>query len=456
MVCVLLFFTFNTYQLKENQYQVIEKNFFESLYRRSILHDQIYPGGYAIMAKHIERNLKALEGSYHMTGAAKHNKYADSVLFSLFEELRAKNPMDSLFVGEITDKNLDTHLQYLLCIHDIHLVLNNRRYPLYVPEVKFDFLPDTLQTKYGYIIGGKLRNPAPKSIITYMTITSEGPYHYEMAFAFYVDKNNRKTEIILLVLPAFLLSIISIASVVTVYYQTFLNWVRQKKLADMKSDFVNSITHEFNTPLTTIMVANKSMLDNDVITNPANLKTLINVIDRQSSHLKKLFNQVIDITLMDNGPIMDEYHDLGELLSEASHDYSVNLTGAKVKLNLIIPSQSMMIKVNKFYFNTMLNNLLDNAVKYNDKIEKQITIEAIKTLEGYSLKVKDNGMGIEEQDMAYIFDKFYRSGNLVSNRISGLGLGLYYVYLCIKSHGWQVSVSSELNVGTWFHILIPY
>src|SRR5690606_31566663 len=124
----------------------------------------------------------------------------------------------------------------------------------------------------------------------------------------------------------FVLALFAIGCVVSIYYVTYRNWLRQKKLAEMKSDFVNSITHEFNTPLSTIIVANKNMQNENILANAENIKPLTKIIERQSFRLQKLFDQVMDITTMDDSTLQKEPYELNQLLNEIITDYNVKLS----------------------------------------------------------------------------------------------------------------------------------
>src|SRR5690606_27361440 len=214
--------------------------------------------------------------------------------------------------------------------------------------------------------------------------------------------------------------------------------------------------HEFNTPLSTIIVANKNMQNDSILANAENIKPLTKIIERQSLRLQKLFDQVMDITTMDDATLQKESYELNQLLNEIITDYNVKLSVQNATVTLHTVGRPLHVELNKFFFTTMLLNLFDNDIKYNHSERKQVNVHTALSDNTIKLAVSDNGTGIPDKEKEHVFEKFYRFQQQGAQHISGLGLGLYYTYQCIKSHGWALSVESKEHVGSQFTIYIPY
>ncbi len=456
LVSVLFYLTYNTFRLRDEQYKAVEKALLNERYAQSIRNDKVFPGGEAVIDRHLMPRIRELEATYRLdTDSFERTK--NRLLDSMFRALRAANTMDSLFAVMKIEHRLDEDIEYLLTVSDIQLVFANHNViPIFRLGETYPFLADSLSTRYGAYIGGALKRPLPQNLITSLTVSSTDDYNYWMTFSLHADHRNRTWHIVQLMMPTFLLALFAIGCITSIYYVTYRNWLRQKKLAEMKSDFVNSITHEFNTPLSTIIVANKNMQNDKILADAGNIKPLTKIIERQSLRLQKLFDQVMDITIMDNSSLQRELHELNLLTQEIITDYNVKVSAQNIVIELNSVKQPLVIELNRFFFTTMLFNLFDNAIKYNHNDHKRITVDIVLSALSIDLSITDNGTGIPDSEIEHIFEKFYRFQKQGSSHVSGLGLGLYYTYQCIKSHGWTLSVSSKESVGSRFTIHIPH
>ncbi len=456
LASVVFYLTFNTFKLKDEQYQAVEKTLINERYTQRIRNDKVFPGGVDIIDRYLMTNIHALEAAYH-SGPDRFEHEKNLVLDSMFVALREGNTMDSLFETVKAEYGLDEDLEYLLTINAIQLVFKNMMLVnAYHASSPPPFVPDSLNTPIGINIGGALKTPLPQNEIAKITVSNAEDYNYWMSFSLHADHRNRSWRIMKLMMPTFLIALFAIGCVVSIYYVTYRNWLRQKKLAEMKSDFVNSITHEFNTPLSTIIVANKNMQNDNILANAENIKPLTKIIERQSLRLQKLFEQVMDITTMDNSTLQKEPHELNNLLAEIITDYNMKLSVQNTAVTLHTVPLPLHVELNKFFFTTMLLNLFDNAIKYNHSEHKQISVDTVVAGNTIDLRISDNGTGIPDKEIEHVFEKFYRFQQRGTQHISGLGLGLYYTYQCIKSHGWTLSVTSKEHVGSQFTIHIPY
>ena len=452
LISVLFYLTYNTFVLNERQYQVAEKNLLDGAYKSLIMHDNIYPGGYDVLNEVVLQNAPRLKAEYRAASSAR-NHYSDSTLNALFRELREKNSMDSIFRGMKEKYGLSEELEYLVTVNFIRISYKDATVFTFNQENRYSFLDDSLQTSYGYIIGGKLKTPLRQNLISGITVTSANDYSLELTFSFYADKNNRNYHIFKATLPALILALVASLLVIFIYYITFRSWRKVNRLAEMKSDFVDSITHEFHTPISTIIMANKNLQNDRVLADKNRVKELTDVIFRQSKRLEHLFGQVLDIARIENINLEKNDEDLNQLLEDIISDYLLKINDNNIGINFT-KKENIRVPLNRFWFTTMLFNLFDNAIKYNDKPFKQINLDVVNQRSELQLRIADNGVGIEREMVTYIFDKFYRANKKEMAHISGLGLGLYYAQQCIRAHGWKMMVKSEINEGSEFTIFI--
>lgn len=246
-----------------------------------------------------------------------------------------------------------------------------------------------------------------------------------------------------------LFSVVLMAFVVFLYYMSLKNLITQKRIADIKTDFVNNITHEFQTPLATMDIAVKTLKRKEQQMSPEHYQHTISMIERQNERLQKLFRQVTEASvtpIASDDSISITCHEIKEMISD------FKLSKPDVNITCQQEEPALTVKMDPFHLNTIIVNLLDNAVKYGgDIIGVDLKIEN----GNFLLSVKDNGKGIPVQEQASIFDKFYRAekGNIHDTK--GLGLGLFYIKQLVETYKGKIKVESEEGKGAMFLITIP-
>lgn len=239
--------------------------------------------------------------------------------------------------------------------------------------------------------------------------------------------------------------------VVVLFYLSLKNLITQKKISDIKTDFINNITHEFQTPIATMDIAIKTLQRKENELSKEGFNATLSVIERQNTRLQKLFAQVTEASLapkeiVSEGKSAINCKDIMEIVSD------FKLSRPDTTINCHAEDTDITLNIDRFYLNTVLINLLDNAVKYGAK-QVDITIESAE--DNGIISVKDNGPGIPLKEQAHIFDKFYRveKGNIHNTK--GLGLGLYYTRQVIEANKGTIAVNSETGKGAQFIITIP-
>jgi signal transduction histidine kinase len=280
--------------------------------------------------------------------------------------------------------------------------------------------------------------------------------YYALFFEYYIDFSD-KSKLILRETSASLgMSVFSILVVVILFMITYRNLMEEKRLSNLKTDFINNMTHELKTPLATITVAGKT-LEMEIIRNDdVRVLETAKMIGKQSIHLNQLINMILEISMWERTQFeLDKKNiDIEEVMNDIINSFKsgcADCAGLSQKYNL----NGIKADVDVVYFTTMINNLLSNAVKYSDK-EPVINVEGFTEDNNICIKIEDNGIGISRTDQKHIFDKFYRASSGNIHKYKGLGLGLYYVKKIATAHGGDVTVTSKPGKGSIFTITIPY
>lgn len=442
---VQIYLVYNTYELKNEHYYFSEKHIIGDVYTQSIRNDKIFPGGGAIIDKHIYDNIDKLEKLYHQNSDS-FQLFKQDLCQAIFKDLRFANNMDSILTAIKKNYHLSSQLTYALTINLLDIAFESNKYvSIYKAPVS------EAGTKNGILIGGGLKNTSSTNEVTNLTISSPVNRSYRISFSLYVDTMNRRSAIFSQMMPTLTLSLLSILFVVFLFYITFKKWIQQKKISEMKTDFINSINHEFNTPLSAIIVANKNLQNDKMVFNKENIQSLTDVIDRQSGRLKMLINQVMDITRTSTIKLDKKQYSLHLLLDETLSDYQLKLNDPSISISLEKHAENDNVLLDSFWFTTMLLNILDNAIKYNHNNPKEINVITKSTSNGLQLIIQDNGIGMNKETQKLAFEKFYRNTGTVKYT-KGLGLGLYYVKLAVESHHWKITIKSEETLGCKFII----
>ncbi len=450
LLIVQFFLVFNTYKLENEHYYFAEKNSINYLYGNSIRNDKVFPGGSLIIDHYINTNMAVME---HLSKTdAVFNIYKQKLCDSIFTELRAKNNIDSVMEYIFTRSKINKHFKYRSTIQLIDVAFRNNQYvSLYNKDKFYPLIDSSIQKRDGILIAGNLPFSNEQNKIASITVSSSGDYTYRITFSLHGEPANRQLDILRLMFPTFLLSLFSVVVVVCLYFITFRNWLKQKKLSEMKSDFINSITHEFHTPLAAIIVANKTMQNEKIIADKESLLPLTEVVKRQAERLKILISQVLDITTMNQVTLNKKEYQLDHLLDEILLDYRLKLMDTNIQFVLQKNAAKGIVELDQFWFTTVLLNIFDNAIKYNDKEFKRITVTTYNDKKTVLINIADNGNGMTPEIQKHIFEKFYRDNKNV-NLIKGLGLGLFYVKQAIDAHNWTIEIESKPGEGSVFRI----
>ena len=363
----------------------------------------------------------------------------------ILNELQNLSPFLS---GYFKKQGFDSDFRFKIVINSLQLIDFNSKLDIYTN-------PDFEVQKASPSNAPPARAEKLRSRILVNSFFRERNY-YVLNFDYYIDFSHKQMMVLRSMTAYLLMSAFSIIVVVAIFLVTYRNLMEEKRLSNLKTDFINNMTHELKTPLSTITVAGKTLEMEQIRSNPEKIMETARMIGKQSIHLNQLINLILEISMWErtqfqldkkNLEIEDLLHDIVESF-RTGYGNSANIT-QKYDLD------GLKAEIDMVYFTTMINNLLTNAVKYADK-EPEINIEAFKDKGTVCISVADNGVGIERSEQKHIFDKFYRVSQGNIHKTKGLGLGLYYVKRIAESHGGDVSVSSKPGKGSIFTITLPY
>ncbi|MBB1285357.1 HAMP domain-containing histidine kinase [Flavisolibacter sp. BT320] len=446
----------NMYNVESRNYNLDEKKTIQADYEKSITNDKLFPGGSRIIDSFIYRHIDTLE-KMAQTRPELYRQYAVRVYDSIFEALHQGNTMDSLLTVIKKRNNIQTDLKYAIAIRQMDLAFDANRYiPFFTASEKPRFTSVPFVENVGARIGGNLKNPTADNQTSGFIVSSPLERSYRISFALYTDTPHRLQQIILSMLPTILVSLFSILAVLAILLATLINWQKQKKIAEAKSDFINTITHEFQTPLSAIIIANKTIENENMGLGSEKLSFLTGVIRRQSERLDILTKQVAGASTDQGLALTTCTYSVNSLLDELLQDYGVNLQGKKTTITFTNHAVADTVLLDKAHFTTIVTNLLDNAVKYNHKPKREIHITSFNPTENMlTLSIRDNGDGMSEKVKKHMFTRFYRDPSLTRSNEPGLGLGMYFVRQSLEGHRWKYEVKTKVGVGTEFLIYMP-
>ncbi|MBM3434643.1 MAG: HAMP domain-containing histidine kinase [Bacteroidetes bacterium] len=251
-------------------------------------------------------------------------------------------------------------------------------------------------------------------------------------------------------------AIIFIIIIILSFAYTVITILKQKKISDMKNDFINNMTHEFKTPVSTISLACEALGDKDMIKSESLYENYINVISEENKRLGNMAERILQSASLEKGQILLKLEELDvhQIIPEAINNIRLQVEKREGSIKINFKAQMHHIKADRVHFTNVIFNLLDNANKYTP-VAPEIEISTENSYSGILISVRDNGLGISKSNQKKIFEKLYRvpSGNI--HNVKGFGLGLSYVKGIVEQHGGKITLESELNKGTNFTIYLP-
>lgn len=268
---------------------------------------------------------------------------------------------------------------------------------------------------------------------------------------------NQTGSILLNMFGWLLLSAVFIIIVIISFWYTVISMFKQKRLSEMKTDFVNNMTHEFKTPISTISLASEMLLRQNVYESAEKTQKYANIIFDENTRLENQVERVLQISILDKGDmkIRPKELDLHKVIRKVADHSKLGVKKLNGKITVDLKAENSIFVADRVHIVNMISNLLDNAKKYTDR-KPEIKISTKNYKNGICIFIKDNGIGISAENQKQIFKKLYRvpTGNI--HNVKGFGLGLYYVKTMAEAHGGYIRISSELGKGSEFELYLPF
>jgi two-component system phosphate regulon sensor histidine kinase PhoR len=278
------------------------------------------------------------------------------------------------------------------------------------------------------------------------------PKHKNLVYYFAIRFPNEKSYLFSSLRFWFILSF-ALAIILVVYVYSIYTIIQQKKYSELQRDFINNMTHEFKTPLSSILLASNYLNKQEVIQKDEKLEKYTEIIINQSKKLNSHIEQILNIAKSDNAPMkmdLKEVH-VVPIIKDVVENMQLKHQNLIVNID---SNPDCVILADEFHFTNIVYNLLDNSIKYCDS-NPNINITIKEDEHQIKLNFSDNGIGVSNKNLSFIFDKFYRIPTTKSNEVNGFGLGLYYVKKICTQHQWKIFASNNNNKGLTISIVIP-
>ncbi len=258
-----------------------------------------------------------------------------------------------------------------------------------------------------------------------------------------------------LIAPSIGFTLVILAVFILTIYMVF----RQKKLSEMKNDFINNMTHELKTPVSTISLASQMLKDAGLAKSPQMFNHISGIIQDETKRLGFLVEKVLQMSLYESktSRLKQKEMDANDVLASVAKTFALRVEKCGGKLDIEMEAIESAVFVDEMHFTNVLFNLMENAVKYRrEDVALSLIGKTYNEGDDIVIVIQDNGMGIKKENLKRVFERFYRVPTGNRHDVKGFGLGLAYVKKIIEDHGGHIRAESELGVGTKFIITLPY
>lgn len=245
--------------------------------------------------------------------------------------------------------------------------------------------------------------------------------------------------------------------IITAFVLTIRTMLSQRKLSEIKSDFINNMTHEFKTPIATIQLASDALNNEKVLSERKNILYYRNIIKEENRRMHKQVERILNAAKLEKDEIKLQLKevDVHEVIHKVVSNSKLQVDEANAELSEDLRATSYRIMADEVHFSNIIFNLLDNAIKYSER-DPNLIISTENFGNSLHIKFRDNGIGMPKDVVNNIFEKFYRAHTGNKHNVKGFGLGLTYVKRVIDLHEAKISVESQPGVGSEFTIVFPF
>ena len=242
------------------------------------------------------------------------------------------------------------------------------------------------------------------------------------------------------------------------FYLTVNTMLRQKKLSEIKNDFINNMTHEFKTPLATISLAVDAMKNDKVLSDKEKMNYFSSIIKEENQRMNRHVETILKAALLDKQEVslMLKPTHVHEVIKDIADNFTLQLNDKQGKVEMDLDATNDLIDADEVHFPNLINNLVDNSVKYSkENVPPEIKIRTAANGKNMTIRLEDNGIGMSKETVKRIFEKFYRAHTGNVHNVKGFGLGLSYVKTMVDAHGGNIKVDSTPGKGSIFTVELP-
>lgn len=293
-----------------------------------------------------------------------------------------------------------------------------------------------------------------RAIYTQTLFPNDPPAKLNTLTVYFPSKRDYVTAEMRFFIPSLLFTFILLVT----FIYTVVTLFRQKRLSEMKNDFINNMTHELKTPVSTISLAAQMLKDPAITKSPEGFKHIVGVINDEAKRLSFQVEKVLQMSLFDKQRTSLKLRevDAHDIIVNVANTHNLKVEKFGGKLDIDLQADNSMVKVDEMHFTNVLFNLLDNALKYKrEDVAPELMIRTRNEKNKLIISVEDNGIGIRKEDLKKIFERFYRVPTGNRHDVKGFGLGLAYVYKIVTDLNGTIRAESELGKGTKFIISLP-
>ena len=292
------------------------------------------------------------------------------------------------------------------------------------------------------------------ALFTQILFPNDPPNRLNYLKVYFPTKSDYIFSSIRFMIPSFAFTMVMLIT----FIFTIVTAFRQKKLTEMKNDFINNMTHEFKTPISTISLAAQMLKDPAVAKSPQMFQHISGVINDETKRLRFQVEKVLQMSMFERQKTMMKLNtvDVNGIITSVMSTFKLKVEKYGGTIEADLEAEDAWVKVDEMHFTNVIFNLLDNAVKYRREEEPLSLFIRTRTVgDKVEISIRDNGIGIKREDLKKIFDKFYRVSTGNRHDVKGFGLGLAYVHKIITDLKGDIRVESEINQGSTFIITLP-
>ncbi|MCT3649102.1 HAMP domain-containing histidine kinase [Elizabethkingia anophelis] len=389
------------------------------------------------------------------------NLYGDEGLIKL--KNAAPKPLTSEINQDLSSNNFT--LTQLVKINASNMPIQQRINTKELDSlIKRELSMKGISTPIGFAVLDKNNKPTKVANNNFLAQPDKEPYTFEL----FTDNQYKTLYTLALIfpskdyslvennLPMLLGTMLSLLTILGIYIISINYMSKQKKISEVKTDFINNMSHEFKTPLATISVATDSLNNDKIATNPEKVKYYSSLIKQENLRMKKQVENVLNMSKLERNEmkLFLKTTNVRELIKEITRSFRLIVEQREGTLTEEFKAEKYNFKIDEFHISNALVNLLDNANKYSPE-KPEIKIKTRNEGNWYVIEISDKGMGMETENKSRIFEKFFReeTGNI--HNVKGQGLGLSYVKKIIELHKGQIIVESQKEKGSTFTIKLP-